>query len=212
MDIMELDEAQGNHMAASNKGRSRTESPSHFWAKVRTGGGEECWPYVGCRNAKGYGIVSIRKKHTLAHRRAWQLARGPIPDGKMVLHACDNPPCCNPQHLRIGNARDNVTDMLVRGRHRPARLIGERHPQAKLGQVVADQIRAQYASGITIPNLARMHAISDTTILEIVQGKRWGTEIVHPPVRDCATCAEKFVPRRCTQRFCGQNCRLGVPL
>ncbi|MGH7024521.1 MAG: HNH endonuclease signature motif containing protein [Caulobacteraceae bacterium] len=51
-----------------------------------------------------------------AHRLAWELANGPIPDGLLILHKCDNPVCCNPDHLFLGTAADNHADCAAKGR------------------------------------------------------------------------------------------------
>lgn len=77
-----------------------------------------CWEYRGARlalQAGGYGIV---RRGYRAHRVSYEHFIGPIPEGMMVLHSCDNPPCVNPQHLRIGTAADNMADALARGRAR----------------------------------------------------------------------------------------------
>jgi len=63
------------------------------------------------------------------HRVAWELTSGPIPDGMQVLHACDNPPCFNPEHLFLGTRSDNMVDMVSKGRAvNPVAALGERHP------------------------------------------------------------------------------------
>ena len=64
----------------------------------------------------GYGWITIRRRAVLAHRFAWIRANGPIPDGMDVLHRCDNPPCCNPEHLFLGTRADNAKDMIAKGR------------------------------------------------------------------------------------------------
>ena len=72
-----------------------------------------CWEWTGARNRGGYGIKGRR----LAHRLAWSEANGrPVPDGMLVLHSCDNPPCVNPAHLRIGTVADNAADRVARNR------------------------------------------------------------------------------------------------
>lgn len=103
---------------------------------TRTEGG--CLEWAGARNGNGYGSVgSVRDEHGrsivyLAHRVAWTIANGPIPEGMSVCHTCDNPPCVNPDHLFIGTNQDNVDDMVSKGRmpHLTAANLGKtRCPQ-----------------------------------------------------------------------------------
>ncbi len=87
-----------------------------FWAKVdRTGDG--CWEWQASRDRKGYGQFAIKGSGSFgAHRLAYAYAVGPIPDGLMLRHTCDNPPCCRPDHLIPGTAYDNAQDAVERGR------------------------------------------------------------------------------------------------
>lgn len=89
------------------------DQPEKFWAKVDRRGPDECWPWLGCLSTMGYGRAG---KKGYAHRLAWRLMRGPIPAGHYVLHRCDNPPCCNPSHLFLGDAAANARDMAAKGR------------------------------------------------------------------------------------------------
>jgi len=75
-----------------------------------------CWLWTGSINKDGYGQVRIDKQTLKVHRLAWEEVNGPIPDGLRVCHHCDVPACCNPAHLFIGTQRDNVTDMINKGR------------------------------------------------------------------------------------------------
>ena len=88
-----------------------------FLAKVDRSGGEEgCWLWTGYRNNEGYGRCTVRGRKYLAHRRAYELLRGPVPVGLVVRHTCDNPPCCNPAHLRVGTHAENSADRSNRKR------------------------------------------------------------------------------------------------
>lgn len=69
--------------------------------------------------SRGYGIMRVRGKVLKTHRIAWELANGPIPDGLSVCHSCDNPPCCNVEHLFLGTHADNMADMIAKKRDRP---------------------------------------------------------------------------------------------
>lgn len=74
-----------------------------------------CWEWLGARDPRGYGRFQA-EGHKRAHRAAWALFRGPIPAGLLVCHHCDNPPCCNPDHLFVGTMSDNIRDGYVKGR------------------------------------------------------------------------------------------------
>lgn len=86
-----------------------------FWKKVEVSNGSKCWPWTGATVGFGHGSFSTPAGHT-AHRFAWALANGRLPqDGLVIRHKCDNPPCCNPAHLEEGTQRQNVLDMVERG-------------------------------------------------------------------------------------------------
>lgn len=76
---------------------------------------DECWPWRGGRNSDGYGVFRAGRRLLLAHRIAYALAHG-APGRRVVRHECDNPSCVNPAHLLAGTQRDNVRDMIARGR------------------------------------------------------------------------------------------------
>lgn len=76
-----------------------------------------CVEWTGYRLISGYGRINIGGKTKMSHRVAWELTNGPIPDGMLVLHSCDNPPCCNIEHLWLGTQKENMSDMIKKGRN-----------------------------------------------------------------------------------------------
>ena len=77
-----------------------------------------CLVWTGAVDFGGYGQLSVNGEKVLVHRLAWSLANNrPVPDGQHILHSCDNPPCCEPTHLRLGTAADNAADRATKGRH-----------------------------------------------------------------------------------------------
>jgi hypothetical protein len=85
-----------------------------FWSKVDKSG--ECWLWTAYRDHSGYGIFGLNGRNQRAPRVAYELLVGPIPQGMYILHSCDNPPCVNPSHLRVGTNLENVQDKMNRGR------------------------------------------------------------------------------------------------
>ncbi len=89
-----------------------------FWSKVEVG--EGCWVWTGSRLRLGYGRIysGVSNVVVQAHRASYEIHHGPIPDGMFVMHTCDNPPCVNPTHLRLGTPLENHGDMRAKGRAR----------------------------------------------------------------------------------------------
>jgi len=99
-----------------------------------------CWFWDGKCDRAGYGVVATRPRHLSAHRLAYQLFCGEIPEGGCILHSCDQPSCINPDHLRVGSHGDNSNDRVARGR--AAGPKGERHAAALLSASDVLAIRA----------------------------------------------------------------------
>lgn len=100
----------------------RSEPQRRFWEKVDRKGPNDCWLWTAAKFKKtdrqmGYGRFDGSGPFTYAHRSAWILTNGPIPDGKLVMHTCDVPLCCNPAHLKLGTHEDNMRDMHAKGRY-----------------------------------------------------------------------------------------------
>jgi hypothetical protein len=88
-----------------------------FWSKVdQSTGRYGCWMWQGFLSEKGYGKFNFFGKNKRAHRIAFELEFGFIPEGLLICHICDNPACCNPWHLVAATAKQNTEDMIYKGR------------------------------------------------------------------------------------------------
>lgn len=142
---------------------------SRFWESVDVLKEDDCWEWKKSRSQKGYGNFKVGGRMLRSHRVAYAIAHGRMPEA-FVLHSCDNPPCCNPSHLREGDARANSTDRNLR--RRTAR--GERSGQSKLTSRQVRTIRRLYATGgYTQEELAEMNGVSQSTISLVVLRKVW---------------------------------------
>lgn len=86
--------------------------------RLRTHPVSDCEEWSRARDKDGYGVRRVGTRTVKAHRHAYEQKHGPIPDGMLVMHTCDNPPCVNLDHLRLGTVADNNRDMARKGRHR----------------------------------------------------------------------------------------------
>jgi len=159
--------------AKALKLRAKTRISKRFWSKVQKKGPDECWPWMGGLNPLGYGIfMGSRGSTQLAHRWSYMLATQDfsLQPEIFVCHSCDNPQCVNPAHLWLGDARDNVLDMLAKGRQRPGILRGE---QSKKSDLTEKDIKSIRASSASHANLAREYGVSATAIAAIRSRKTW---------------------------------------
>lgn len=131
-----------------------------------------CWEWKQSRHRMGYGYAWCANKSIRAHRLSYLVHIGPIPKGACVLHRCDNPPCCNPDHLWAGTQAENLADMATKGRS--AKMRGDSCGMAKLDAADVRAIRALLADGALLHReIAVQFGVSRTTISSIKTGKRW---------------------------------------
>lgn len=152
---------------------------SRFWDRVQVG--PDCWLWIGTiKRPSGYGAFHIGKlKYVPAHRFAWKLTYGEVPEGLDVCHHCDNPPCVRPDHLFVGTAFDNMQDRHRKGRTRVAH--GERQHAAKLSAAAVRAIRARYGKdGNSYVSLAAEYQVTPGTIVHIIKGRSWRHLLTDP--------------------------------
>ena len=122
----------------------------------------------------GYGNFKAGDRFVRAHRYAYELVQGPIPEGYEVCHQCDTPLCVNPKHLFIATHSDNMRDCIKKRRHQH----GERHRHAKLNEQAVRTIRSWYADAIpgerpTLKYVADIFGVCRQTVLNVINRKVW---------------------------------------
>lgn len=156
------------------------EPEIRFWNKVNKNGSipkhrpelGHCWEWTASLSEWGYGNFRMKGKTLKSNRLAWQFTYGDIPDGLQALHKCDNPKCCNPEHLFLGTNKDNVDDKVNKGRARG--LPGESNPSHKLTFEQVKYIRERYAQGgISWAKLGKEIDISKRQVGKIIRGESW---------------------------------------
>lgn len=131
---------------------------------------EECWEFDN-PNRYGYGRLRIANKLWTAHRAAYIVWKGHIPEGFHVCHSCDNRRCFNPNHLWLGTDQDNVNDCKNKGRR--ANLKGEAHGMAKLTKREVIEIRLKRESGVSLKYLSSVYGVSVSQINSICKRRTW---------------------------------------
>ena len=133
----------------------REEFAAYFWSWVdQSGGPDACWPWLGKHGRRGYGRYRLNRRSHFAHRYALTATSGEPSDPTLfALHSCDNPPCCNPAHLRWGTAADNQADRRERGRDRTGR-----------SKIDPDKLREMRAAGLTYSQIASHFGVNQSNI------------------------------------------------
>jgi len=143
-----------------------------FSSRFAKAGDADCWNWAGRKFKSGYGKFSAGGEYRRAHRLAWEMRNGPIPDGMVVLHSCDNPACVNPAHLSIGTQRDNMRDMIAKGRARPGYVAGEKVGTSLLKTEQVQDIKTKRMSS---RKFAALYGVSQRAVMAIWGGVTWKT-------------------------------------
>lgn len=133
-----------------------------------------CWEWQRSRTPRGYGRISVgHQKQDYSHRVSYKEFVGDIPSGMLVRHKCDNPCCCNPEHLELGTQQDNMNDCSKRGRlggFVVKRNNGVLNGRSKLSE---KQVLDIYTSNDMNTVLAERYSVSARLIGLIKGGKIW---------------------------------------
>lgn len=159
-------------------------TPERFWSKVNKSGPVPahrpelgaCWLWTGgvVRHCKvEYGRTSWKARLVLAHRLAWRLTNGPVPDGLEVCHRCDVGRCVRPEHLFLGTHAENMADARAKGRSVAPDQRGAKHSQAKWTDADVIEARRLYAAGASLASLMARCGKSQSNTYKVVAGLLW---------------------------------------
>ena len=132
---------------------------------------DQCWEWSGPTFHAGYGQMWFDLKTMNASRVSWLIHNGPIENNLWVLHKCDNPVCTNPNHLYLGTCKDNVQDMIKKGRRNIA--YGSQRSHSKLCENIVKEIKSLLLGGVLLSNLATKYKVSISAISAIKTGRIW---------------------------------------
>lgn len=134
------------------------------------GNDNDCWEWNCYCNNYGYGIFNWNR-HIKAHRFIYECYNGPIPDDLFVCHKCDNPPCCNPDHLFLGTEQDNKNDMVQKNRQ----AFGSSNGMAKLNDKTVIEILEKIDNGTytTLQQICSTYSIAESPIRDIFTRRLW---------------------------------------
>ena len=143
-----------------------------FWENVDIKGDDECWEWIGYSGGLDYGQIQFNKVNYYAHRLAYIIAYGEIPEGLYICHTCDNPPCVNKKHLFAGTCTDNARDMIKKGRKVCGDKKGIKNGRAKLNEEQVRQIR-EMSNIKKNSEIARIFNVNDCLIGAVVNRQTW---------------------------------------
>ena len=142
-----------------------------FWSKVEKT--ESCWNWKAAKSKAGYGVFHLgRGLGTInSHRFVFQMKYGEIHKGLFVCHTCDNPACLNPDHLFLGTQKDNMMDMVKKGRANP--MKGEKNHWTTITEDMARYIKNKVLEGIKVIDIHRETGVNYNIITDIKRNKSW---------------------------------------
>lgn len=142
-----------------------------FWELVHKT--ESCWIWIGRINWAGYGIIDLKRDgkwvNLRAHRFSWELNYGIKLGGSSVLHKCDNRKCVNPEHLFLGSHKDNMKDMVGKGRS----ARGSKNAKSKISEADVKIIRMLICIGSELNQIADWYHIKPQTVSLIKRRLIW---------------------------------------
>lgn len=145
----------------------------------KTSSFQGCWLWTAAKQ-KGYGCLQIgthgKPKLESAHRISWMLYRGPIPEGKDVLHGCpvkDTPACCNPNHLHLGDQKMNAIEAESKGQFNHP--LGKDNGKSKLSPEQVDFIRQTYRRGAVGCRMIaeQLGNVTHQAVYDVIMGRTW---------------------------------------
>lgn len=160
-------------------GRWANTLEQRLWSRIKKGTPDECWYWTGAHTPAGYGVISVNNHMTTAHRIVYILIYGEVDDNLIVCHTCDNPPCCNPNHLFIGTHKTNAEDKVKKGRQPRGdkisfRMRGEKNPHSILTKKQVFEIRKAVINKTdTQRQLAAKHGVQVACISKIITRRTW---------------------------------------
>jgi len=140
-----------------------------FWMRVDKGGEDECWEWTGAYSA-GYGQMMIDGEKVGSHRISLMIDGVDVGE-EHALHTCDNKSCVNPDHIYLGDPKDNMDDAKERGQYESNK--GEDHGQSKLTESEVLEIRKRCDQGETLTSIAEDYPVSRSQISNIGNRKKW---------------------------------------
>ena len=143
---------------------------SRFWGHVNIQAHNDCWEWLAGK-LKGYGVFSVGGKAVRAHRMALTLHLGYPLGTQVVRHTCDNRPCCNPAHLTAGTQKENIVDMMVKGRKAPTN--GTLNAMHTLTWDGVREIRNLVSKGSPYKPLQDRYGVGKSCISGIVNNNTW---------------------------------------
>lgn len=149
--------------------KTQTSNMNRFLSYTNLSQPLGCWPWLGAVNASGYGKFWMAGKTIPAHRASYILHHGLIPEDGLVIHSCTDRTCVNPAHLQTGTHRENMKDMVARGRS----LRGEKNAGARLSEKQVQDIIINLHKGMAHRTLAKSYGVSRTTIRGIATRRIW---------------------------------------